>query len=42
LAEVRGNVSRPTTEISDGTATTSLFCKPIQEMPVEWLAREFV
>jgi len=33
---------RPTAEIGDKTAATSLFCKSIQEMPVEWLARELV
>jgi hypothetical protein len=33
---------RPTAEIGDETAATSLFRKPIQEMPVERLARELV
>jgi hypothetical protein len=42
LVEIPGNVSRPTAEVSDGTAATSLFGKPIQQMPVERLAREFV
>jgi hypothetical protein len=32
----------PTAEIGDETAATSLFREPIQEMPVEWLARKLV
>jgi hypothetical protein len=35
-------MARPTAEIGDETAATSLFRKPVQEMPVEWLARELV
>ena len=42
LAQIPGNMARPTAEIGDETAATSLFRKPIQEMPVEWLARELV
>jgi hypothetical protein len=42
LAQVPGNMARPTAEIGDETAATSLFRKPIQEMPVKWLARELV
>src|SRR5213593_3950617 len=42
LAQIPGNMPRPTAEIGDETAVTSLFRKPIQEMPVEWLARELV
>jgi hypothetical protein len=42
LAQIPGNMARPAAEIGDETAATSLFRKPIQEMPVEWLARELV
>jgi len=42
LAQIPGNMARPTAEIGDETAATSLFRKPIQEMPVEWLASELV
>ena len=42
LTRVRGNMSGPTAKIGDGTAAASPFCKPIQEMPVEWLVCEFV
>jgi hypothetical protein len=40
--QIPGNMTRPTAEIGDKTATTSLLCKSIQKMPVEWLARELV
>jgi hypothetical protein len=42
LAQIPGNMPGSTAEIGDKTAATSLFCKSIQEMPVEWLARELV
>src|SRR5262245_60598660 len=37
LAQILGNMAGPTADIGDGTAATSLFRKPVQEMPVEWL-----
>jgi hypothetical protein len=42
LVQIPGNMPGSTAEIGDKTAATSLFCKSIQEMPVEWLARELV
>ena len=42
LTKIPGNMPRPAAEIGDETAATSLFRKPIQEMPVERFTRELV
>jgi hypothetical protein len=42
LAQIPGDMPRPAAEIGDQTAAASLFGKPIQEMPIEWLAHELV